>query len=376
MFCRDADVRHLKLLGTMLLLLFFNACCYAAPVGMTVVSGSATQAGIANNLTVTTSTSGTLLNWQDFSIAAGESVRFNQPTMASSVLNRVIGSNPTQILGQLSSNGQIWLINPAGILVGPTGRIDTAGFVASTLPITDADALANNWHFLGSATSGSIRNEGQITISNGGSVYLISPNITNAASGVIHAPNGQIMLLAGHTVTLASTASPGVFYAVSAPDTQAVNLGSLVSRDALLQGNVVHNGGKISVDSIVQSGGRIFLHATKTATLDAGATLSANGVSGGVIALAGATVTVNGSVSAKGSGGAGGTVLMSGTPDIGQAATFDVSGISAGNIVTGAFRNEFNTAVGGWTVSDGRYRKYSGRFMIAVMPSFLILSNL
>jgi len=336
------------------LALFIVNSCYAAPTGMSVVSGGATQLANSNTLQVNTTTQGTILNWQDFSIAAGETVNFNQPTAASTVLNRVLGSNPSQIYGQLSSNGQVWLINPSGILVGSTGRIDTAGFLASTLPILDSDALAGNWNFNGNASSGSIDNNGSITISNGGSVYFIAPNINNSASGIINAPNGQIMLLAGHTVTLSTTASPGVFYAVSAPDTQAVNLGSLMAKDILLQANVVRNGGQIAVNSIVQNGGRIFLRATKSATLDAGATLKANGTAGGVVAMAGVTVTANGSISATGSSGMGGSVLMSGTPDIGQSSAFDVSGTSAGSIITGAFSNEFNNgSANGWMVSNG-----------------------
>jgi filamentous hemagglutinin family protein len=49
---------------------------------------------------------------------------------------------PTAIYGTLSSNGRVWLVNPAGIMVGPGGKVDVAAFVASTLNISNADFLA------------------------------------------------------------------------------------------------------------------------------------------------------------------------------------------------------------------------------------------
>ena len=124
------------------------ALCLAVPAGMSGASAQALPSGAAtvqgqasittqgNRMTVTSS-SNAILNWQSFSIGAGQSVRFDQPTSSSQVLNRVLGNDPSRIFGQLSSNGRVWLLNPNGVLFGPTARVDVAGLVASTLNISD-----------------------------------------------------------------------------------------------------------------------------------------------------------------------------------------------------------------------------------------------
>ena len=103
------------------------------PFNPTVINGAATFNQVGNVLTVTNS-NGAIINWDKFSIKAGETTHFAQTAASSTVLNRVL-NDPTAIYGILSSNGRVWLVNPAGILVGPGSRVDTAGFVASTLNI-------------------------------------------------------------------------------------------------------------------------------------------------------------------------------------------------------------------------------------------------
>ena len=80
---------------------------------------------------------GAILNWQSFSIAAGNKVYFDQVNAASKVLNRVTGNDPSLIFGSLASNGQVWLLNPNGVLFGQGARVDVASLVTSTLKIGD-----------------------------------------------------------------------------------------------------------------------------------------------------------------------------------------------------------------------------------------------
>src|SRR5471030_2385498 len=110
---------------------FVSAPAWSNPTAPQVVNGSASFNQADKLLTVTNS-NGAIINWNTFSIGAGESTRFNQTSASSSVLNRVLANDPSVILGTLSSNGRVWLINPAGIMVGQGARIDVAGFVAST----------------------------------------------------------------------------------------------------------------------------------------------------------------------------------------------------------------------------------------------------
>jgi filamentous hemagglutinin family protein len=103
----------------------------ANPTGESVVAGSASFDRAGSSLTITTSHP-VIINWQDFSIQSGELTKFVQPSAMSTALNRVVGGNPSAIYGTLQANGQVFLINPNGVLVGGGAVIDTAGFVATS----------------------------------------------------------------------------------------------------------------------------------------------------------------------------------------------------------------------------------------------------
>src|ERR1700674_856027 len=165
-------------------------CCFsvsveealANPTGAAVVSGNVLFNQHGNTLNITNSP-GSIINWQGFSIAANEATRFLQQSAASSVLNRVVGIDPSIVLGALQSNGRVFLINPNGILFGAGAQINVAGLVASTLNLSDGDFLANRMRFANTPGAGSIVNQGAITTPSGGQVYLIAPNVQN--NGII-----------------------------------------------------------------------------------------------------------------------------------------------------------------------------------------------
>ena len=166
---------------------------YAAPTNPTVISGSAvfSQAGNALNIT---NTPGTIINWQGFSIGSAEITRFIQQNNLSSVLNRVTGNEASAILGQLLSNGRVFLINPNGIFVGGGAVIDTAGFAMSSLKLDNADFLAGRFKFEDVPGAGKVINQVTIKAGDGGFVYLVAPQVEN--HGVITSPSGEIVLAA------------------------------------------------------------------------------------------------------------------------------------------------------------------------------------
>ncbi len=114
---------------------FITAACFctapvlANPVNQTVVSGTATISQPGNVLTVQTS-NGTIINWNKFSIAPGEAIHFVQPSSSSIVLNRIMAPSPELILGRLTSNGRVFIVNPSGIAVGPGLRVNTVAPLA------------------------------------------------------------------------------------------------------------------------------------------------------------------------------------------------------------------------------------------------------
>lgn len=79
------------------------------------------------------------LNWESFSIGCDEKVVFHQPISQSLAVNRVVGSNPTEIFGRLESNGQVILVNPHGILFGEGSQINVSSLIASTLDLLDGN---------------------------------------------------------------------------------------------------------------------------------------------------------------------------------------------------------------------------------------------
>ncbi|MCB1086938.1 MAG: filamentous hemagglutinin N-terminal domain-containing protein [Verrucomicrobiae bacterium] len=143
----------------------------ANPVGGVVTNGSATISESGSTLSVNQATQKAIIEWGSFSIAAGEVTNFTQPA-GGAALNRVVTANPSEIFGQLNATGNLILINPNGILVGAGGQIDTAGFIASTLDVADAEFLAGgNLRFSGTSDKG-VTNLGSI-VAREGDLFLL-----------------------------------------------------------------------------------------------------------------------------------------------------------------------------------------------------------
>jgi filamentous hemagglutinin family protein len=291
----------------------------ALPTAPTVVNGTVGMTTTGNTLTVTNSPN-SIINWQAFSIAANETVRFNQQGALSAILNRVTGADPSQILGALQSNGRVFLINPNGIIFGQGSRIDVAGLVASSLGISNSDFLAGSYRFSGDAAAGAVKNQGTITTTSGGMVWLISPNVEN--SGIITSPNGSVMLAAGQSVHMVDPQRPEIAVVVSAPTDKAVNMGEILVQggNAGMYGSLVSQQGVLNADSVVAGpGGKIFLKSTVSTTLGANSVTSANamdtGDGGRIIVWSDGDTKVAGTLSATGgaNGGNGGFIETSGT---------------------------------------------------------------
>ena len=125
----------------------------AGPTGGVVTAG---QGSIVNNgatTTITQSSANLIIDWQAFSIGAGDTVQFVQPGRSSVALNRVLGADPSVILGQLNANGNVFLLNPNGVLFGNGASVSVGGLVASTMSISNADFLAGHYA-LGNAGTG------------------------------------------------------------------------------------------------------------------------------------------------------------------------------------------------------------------------------
>jgi filamentous hemagglutinin family protein len=290
---------------------------FANPTGPQIVAGQVSIVGSGNQLSITNSP-GAIINWQSFSISAGELTRFIQQSSSSSVLNRITGQNPSQVFGTLQSNGKVFLINPNGVLFGRGAQVNVSGLVASSLNLSDADFLTGKLDFSGSSGAGKlgdISNQGAITTPSGGQVYLIAPNVANG--GIITSPAGDVMLAAGHSVNLADSTDPDMRVVISAPGNQALNVGSVVADSGRIgiYGALVNQLGLVSANSaVVGANGKIVFKSSGDTLLGAGSSTTATGAgTGGEIQVLGNRVGLTGNalVDASGQTG-GGTVLIGG----------------------------------------------------------------
>ena len=169
----------------------------AAPQGAQVVSGQAvvkqSSQGGQSVTTVTQTSNKATLNWQQFNVGPTEIVKFVQPGVSSVAINRISDPNGSRILGQLSANGQVWLINPAGVYFGPGAQVNVGGLVASTLNLADN---TKPYQLQGAVSAGnnsaSVVNEGNIQTAEGGYAALMAGNVSNP--GNITSPGGRIVL--------------------------------------------------------------------------------------------------------------------------------------------------------------------------------------
>ncbi|NGX51301.1 MAG: Heme/hemopexin-binding protein [Chlamydiae bacterium] len=101
------------------------------PIEPTVETGRTHFLHPSSKTLLIQASSGAIINWKEFSVNADELTRFIQPSNDSWVLNRVTGSNISEIFGQLESNGQVILLNPNGILFGEGSIVEVGGLIAS-----------------------------------------------------------------------------------------------------------------------------------------------------------------------------------------------------------------------------------------------------
>ncbi|MFC1514586.1 filamentous hemagglutinin N-terminal domain-containing protein [Candidatus Omnitrophota bacterium] len=301
---------------------------YSLPQGGTVVAGQATINVDGTTMDVNVSTQKMIANWNSFSIGKPETVNFFQPSRSSIALNRVTGADPSSILGRLNATGKIFLINPNGVVFGQGAVVDTAGMVASSLNITDADFLAGRYTFFGQG--GSVVNQGYIS-SPGGYVALLGSSVEN--SGLIEAQLGSIVLASGSAITLGLdpqglinvVVDEATISNLEAKDDAVKNMGTITADGGkvvltakTLDGvfdKAVNNEGVIEASSLVGKEGQVYLLAkgnnelvSHTGSIDVSAAVA--GVDGGFIEISGDRIQISGDVAASSIDGATGHLLI------------------------------------------------------------------
>ncbi len=321
----------------------------ALPTGGQVTSGNATIATSGSQMRVDQSSQRMIANWQSFNIGQSAAVRFNQPGTSASALNRITDQNPTQIMGSLSANGQVFLLNPSGIIFGKTASVNVGGLVATSLNMLDSDYLAGKYSFNNQGSAGAILNQGSIKIADGGVVALMAPRVSNEGSITVN--RGSALLAAGNQVTLDFTGSGLIRYTVDhgAIDALVENKG-LVRADGgvvvmtakaanALKTASVTNSGVVEARTIESNGGRILLLSDmESGVTDVSGTLDAsapNGGDGGFVETSGSQVNIadGAHITTAAASGQSGTFLLD-PYDFTVAATGgNISGAALGNLL-------------------------------------------
>jgi filamentous hemagglutinin family protein len=333
------------------------------PIGGQITSGSGQIQQIGNTTVIHQNSQTLTLNWQSFDIGANQTVDFLQPGSSSIAVNRIFSSTPSEIYGHLNANGQVWLINPNGILFGQGAQVNVGGLVASTLDVDDDSLSSNTRTFSGSGT-GSIVNKGTITAANGGYVALLGNNVSN--QGVVSAQLGTVALGGGSAVTLTFNGDQLLHVQV---DQSTLN--NLVENRELIMANggqvimtagaknailasAVNNTGVVQAQTIANHNGTItLLGGMDAGTVNVGGTLDAsapNGGNGGSIETSAAHFATLGDAritAAAPHGRAGQWVVDPVDLDINQAVATDIeTALNSGTPVTETTGASQNTGVG------------------------------
>ncbi|MCB1082666.1 MAG: filamentous hemagglutinin N-terminal domain-containing protein, partial [Chlamydiia bacterium] len=273
-----------------LALLAMGGWVFAAPSGHEVTRGSADVQSAGNGALHIHADDQSVIQWQEFSIGKGELVKFIQPHEKASVVNQVVSNRLSEIYGTLEANGHVYLINPAGIVVGKEGVIHAAGFIASTFDFTETK---EGMFFKGSSRA-KIENYGTIQTSHG-DVFLIGYQVLN--EGKIG--GDEVRVGQGSEILLKPEGKERLFVKLGDKEyDEGVGIENRGTIEALktelkADGNAfsyaIKNDGLIEGNRLYSEGGEIYLVAE-------GGRVAQNGTirsEGGEVALLGHTLVLN-----------------------------------------------------------------------------------
>lgn len=208
---------------------------------------------VSNDMAVTQSANEAIINWDNFDIGSDASVTFTQPGAMAAVLNRVHDGEMTGIMGSLTANGRVFVINPAGILIGKCSSINVNQLVASSLELDDDDFLNGApYQFINGETAGDVIFNAKAENVMAERLFLIGKYVRNKGGLVA---NEYAVMASGDTVT------------ISEPDSSVmveVDMGGLDPSEFEVE-NRDHHGDhvetKLEADHVILAAGDIWSQA-------------------------------------------------------------------------------------------------------------------
>ncbi|MBE0507855.1 MAG: filamentous hemagglutinin N-terminal domain-containing protein, partial [Marinospirillum sp.] len=211
---------------------------HAGPAGGVVVGGSGNiHQPDSNTTNVHQHSNRMAVQWDSFNLAPGQTVNFHQPSSSAFVLNQILDANASVIRGQINANGNVVLVNSAGIYFSETAQLNVGSLIASGHSLSVDDFMAGYLRFQREAgKEGRVINRGTINAATGGSVTLLGSSVEN--SGNIYAKAGRVNLAVGERITLDFDGDGLMRFAVD--EALLENIDGLDS--------AIHNTGNISAD--------------------------------------------------------------------------------------------------------------------------------
>lgn len=199
-----------------------------APLNASALASQGQASAIVNgnNMTIKQATDRATLQWQSFNIGAQNSVHFDQPSSTSIALNNIHQADPSRILGSLSANGQVYLVNQNGFVFGKNSQINVNSLVATTLGISEQTFQRGITKVFDIDNSAALQGTGEIYLKNDQGQYVYDQNgdkvkiqifIEQGAQIKTNAPGGRV-IIAAPTVVNAGT--------IQTPDGQTILAGA------------------------------------------------------------------------------------------------------------------------------------------------------
>ncbi|PPU64344.1 hypothetical protein XcodCFBP4690_09250 [Xanthomonas codiaei] len=275
------------------------------PTSGSIAGGTGTIQAPSGATQVITQTSNRMaLTWSSFDVGSAATVRFDQPSSSAAVLNLIGGSSASQIFGNLSANGQVFLINSRGVLFGNTAQVNVGGLVASSLSTSAANFMSSNDALDAGGSTASIINSGTITAA-AGSVNLIGGQVVN--DGTVTATAGNITLAGADRVTLNFEAGGFGVIITRALQSQLATLAVQNTGSLIAPGNTISLQASAAsgvFSQLINNSGIISAASLSSAGSDGSVSLVANGATGTAIGGSGSINADTGSIGY--SAGAGG----------------------------------------------------------------------
>ncbi len=261
----------------------------ALPVPATnwLAAGAASHEVVGNALHIEQQSDRAVLNWKTFDVGDKNTVNFQQPSSSSIALNRIGQNDPSQILGKVTANGQIYLYNQNGFVFGKDSVVDTNTLVATTLNVandvvmrgsivTEYNANNQNAAFSGRSKAGAaieVQAGAEIKVGENGRLIMIAPKVSNAGD-LAAGKFGQILLVASQDKVYLQPVDPESPFAglLVEVDTggEVSNIGNILARqgNVTLAGFAVNQQGRVNATTSVNVNGSIRLLAREGETLD------------------------------------------------------------------------------------------------------------